>query len=134
MFSQVQSGKRNRGKEKPTMKINAFFTLSWLLLVASSILLDQVKSQVITGLQIVNAPSGALIRNLIAGDTISVAAAPFLNGTWTIAALSSPETKSVRFGLDGNPNFRTESTAPWTMTGKTTSSLFCLHLSFFSMH
>jgi hypothetical protein len=87
---------------------------SWLLLMIVALLFDQVKSQAITALQFARINT-TVIANLTNGATISLAT--FLSGTWTIVALATTSTKSVAFSLDGNSTFRTENSAPWSMTG-----------------
>jgi hypothetical protein len=88
---------------------------AWSLLAVGAIV-DRAKSQQITQLQLVDIPTNTFISPpLIDGAVINLATLP--SGTWTIVANASSSTKSVRFGLDGNSNYRTENSAPWSMTG-----------------
>jgi hypothetical protein len=102
-----------KNEQERNMRAAVFFWL--LLLLLSAAIFNEVKSQAITGLQVVNLSGAVLIANLQNRTVIPLATYP--NGTWTIVALATNATKSVGFHLDGNANFRTENTAPWSMTG-----------------
>jgi hypothetical protein len=99
------------------------FTWSPLALFGAIVVdLDQVKSQQITLLQLVNTTTNTFISPpLVNGAVIPLAMYPA--GSWTIDAVASSGTKSVRFNLDGNPTYRTELSAPWSMTGIVKPSL-----------
>ena len=67
----------------------------------------------IQSLDLINAQSGETIRNLSDGDTID-------SGPFTIVAKAGDDTASVVFQLTGPASSsRTESTAPFTLTGDT---------------
>jgi len=71
-------------------------------------------AQEVTGLTLVNSETDQDMGPLDDGDTINIALTPNLN----IRANTDPVTVgSVRFGLDSNPNYRTENGAPYALAG-----------------
>ena len=79
-----------------------------------SVLSDPASSSQVVSLTLVNAATDQDIRPLVNGDVVNLA----VTGTsLNIRANVSGSVGSVRFGLDGNTNFRTESTAPYALAG-----------------
>lgn len=65
-------------------------------------------------LALINADTGAVIKNLASGDVLNLATLPSKN--LNIAAITSPTTVgSVKFAFDGNSSFRIESVAPYAL-------------------
>jgi glucose/arabinose dehydrogenase len=81
----------------------------------------------ITALRVYNAVDDTDLGSLANGQALSYHAL----GTWglTIAALSGPQVGSIRWGLDGNSNFRTESFAPYALGGDTDGDLTPIKLN-----
>jgi len=74
-------------------------------------------AQSVDSFTLVNAATAADIRVLADGGTINLATD---GASLNVRAETTPATVgSVRFGLDGNANFRTESTAPYALGGDT---------------
>jgi CubicO group peptidase (beta-lactamase class C family) len=70
----------------------------------------------VTGFTLINADTDQPIGALAGGATLNLAALPTRN--LNVRADTSPAAVgSVRFGLDGNANFRTESAAPYALAG-----------------
>ena len=79
-----------------------------------SVISDPASSSQVVSLTLVNAATDQDIRPLVNGDVVNLA----VTGTsLNIRANVSGSVGSVRFGLDGNTNFRTESTAPYALAG-----------------
>ncbi len=73
-------------------------------------------AQAVTSFTLVNADSDADIGPLNDGDTLNLATLPTRN--LNVRANTSPATVgSVRFGLDGIPNYKTENVAPYALAG-----------------
>ena len=82
--------------------------------VTVSVLSDPASTGQVVSLTLVNAATDQDIRPLVNGDVVNLA----VTGTsLNIRANVSGLVGSVRFGLDGNTNFRTESTAPYALAG-----------------
>jgi len=80
---------------------------------------DAPPGDTVISFTLVNADTDVDIGPLNDGDTVNVAAIGTSN--LNIRANTSPATVgSVRFGLDGNANYRTENSAPYAMEGDTT--------------
>jgi CubicO group peptidase (beta-lactamase class C family) len=74
-------------------------------------------AQAVTSLTLVNADSNLDVGPLSSGAVLDLSKLP---PRLNVRANTSPSTVgSVRFALDGNPNFRTESTAPYALAGDT---------------
>lgn len=71
-------------------------------------------AQEVTGLNLINADSDNVIGPLVDGAELNLATLPTRN--LSIQALAAG-VGSVRFGLDGNPNFQTETSAPYALNG-----------------
>ncbi len=77
----------------------------------------------VTGFVLVNADTDRDLGPLADGATINLAALPTRN--LNVRAETSPPTVgSVRFGYDGNPNFRTENVAPYALAGDTSGNYY----------
>ena len=74
----------------------------------------------VTSLVLINATSNQPIGPLRDGDTIDLGK---MGGGLNVIAKVSGDVGSVRFQLDANRNFRTESTAPFAMAGDTNGNL-----------
>jgi hypothetical protein len=85
------------------------------MLALTGIVTDLAADEV-TSLVLINAHSKQPIRELKQGDTIDLAR---VGGNLNIIANVRGDVGSVRFQLDGNSNFRTESTAPFALAGDT---------------
>ena len=73
---------------------------------------------VVIGLTLIDADTNQPIMELSPGSVISLASLPTRN--LNIRASTSPSiVGSVRFGLNGNGNFRTENAAPYALAGDT---------------
>jgi CubicO group peptidase (beta-lactamase class C family) len=73
-------------------------------------------AQAVTSFTLVNADSNQDIGPLASGATLNLATLPTRN--LNVRANTSPSVVgSVRFALDGNTNFRTESAAPYALAG-----------------
>jgi len=68
----------------------------------------------VTGFTLVNADTDSDIGPLNDGDTINLTV---VGTSLSIRADVSGSVSSVRFGLDGNPNYRTENVAPYALAG-----------------
>jgi len=75
----------------------------------------------VTSFVLVNANTGADIRPLVAGDTLDLSELP---AKLSIRAVVIGPADSVRFGFDGNANYRVEVTNPWSLFGNTVSGAF----------
>ncbi len=74
--------------------------------------------QAVSSFTLVNADTDADIGTLANGATLNLATLPTRN--LNVRANTSPATVgSVKFGYDGNANYRTESTAPYALEGDT---------------
>jgi hypothetical protein len=69
----------------------------------------------VTGLFLINADDQQVIRELHDDDVINQADLPTQN--LNISAVVNGSTESVKFGFDGNAEFRTESFAPYALFG-----------------
>jgi hypothetical protein len=69
----------------------------------------------ISRLVLVNTDTGQDIATLGADTTVNLGSTPASHVA--VRADSIGSTKSVRFGLDGNSNYRVENYAPWAMSG-----------------
>ena len=86
-----------------------------------TVLSDPASSSQVVSLTLVNAATDQDIRPLVNGDVVNLA----VTGTsLNIRANVSGLVGSVRFGLDGNTNFRTESTAPYALAGDSSGNFF----------
>ncbi|MGA7305987.1 MAG: DUF5060 domain-containing protein, partial [Rhodothermales bacterium] len=84
------------------------------LVLAGSVLAQQS----VTSFTLVNADTDLDIGPLADGDTLNYATLPTLN--LSVRANTSPDpVGSVRFGYDGNDSYRTESIAPYALSGDT---------------
>jgi hypothetical protein len=74
--------------------------------------------QAVSSFTLVNADTDADLGPLASGAALNLAALPTRN--LNVRANTSPATVgSVRFGYDGNANYRTESSAPYALAGDT---------------
>jgi CubicO group peptidase (beta-lactamase class C family) len=72
--------------------------------------------QSVAELRLINADTDQALMQLVGGSTITLADLPTRN--LNVQALTSPATVgSVRFGLDGVANYRTETSPPYSLAG-----------------
>lgn len=74
----------------------------------------------ISGLELWNADTDKKIQNLTSGQTLDLAKLP---SNLTIVANGNGKTASIKFGLDSNANYRTESGSPWAIGGDIAGNL-----------
>jgi hypothetical protein len=72
-----------------------------------------VSSLSISSLQLWNSKSNTLIQTLNGGETIDLSKTPNV----TLIAQVGSSTRSVKFGVDSNSNYRTENQAPFAIAG-----------------
>jgi hypothetical protein len=89
---------------------------SWVACLLFTSMAAGLSASEVTSLVLINAKSNQPIGPLKDGDTIDLAK---VGGGLNIIAKVSGEVGSVRFQLDENRNFRTESTAPFALAGDT---------------
>lgn len=88
----------------------------WVVLVTGGDGPSPPPTDAVTALVLINADSDVEIEALANGATLDLGALPTSN--LNVRADTSPATVgSVRFGLDGNPNYRTENQAPYSLAG-----------------
>jgi hypothetical protein len=73
------------------------------------------QNNTVTSFSVINADNGQVIKTLVEGDTLDLSQLP---AHISMRANTNPsKVGSVKFGLDSNASFHTESTAPYSLNG-----------------